>query len=63
MNRVKGREYPRYFFTNLSPDIRALFQTTCALVAVECRPAGRRNVSVARRASVEVLDRLVGPKR
>ena len=63
MNRVKRYQYPRYFFTNSSADIRALFATACALVAVECRPAGRRNLSVARRGSVEILDRLVGPKR
>lgn len=63
LNRVKGHEYPRYFFTNSSADIRQLFTATCALVGVDCRPAGRRNVSVARRDSVELLDRLVGPKR
>lgn len=63
VNRVKGYRYPRYFFSNSSPDIRALFVTTCALVAVDCRPAGHRNLSVARRRSVEILDRLVGPKR
>jgi hypothetical protein len=62
VNRVKGREYPRYFFTNNSADIRDLFESTCALVGVDSRPAGHRNVSVARRDSVELLDRLVGPK-
>jgi hypothetical protein len=63
VNRVKGHEYPRYFFTNYSADIRALFAATCGLVGVDCRPAGRRNLSVARRRSVDILDRLVGPKR
>lgn len=63
MNRVKGYEYPRYFFSNESAEIRGLFTAACALVAVGCRPAGRSNVSVARRGSVEILDRLVGPKR
>lgn len=62
INRVKDYEYPRYFFWNLSDDIRALFAATCALVGVDCRPAGHRNLSVARRSSVEILDRLVGPK-
>jgi hypothetical protein len=62
MNRVYGREYPRYFFSNLSDDIRGLFASTCALVGVDCRPAGRQNVSIARRTSVEIMDRLVGPK-
>jgi hypothetical protein len=62
INRVKGFEYPRYFFSNLSADIRQLFVDTCAMVGVESRLAGRRNVSVARRNSVAILDRLVGPK-
>jgi hypothetical protein len=62
INRVKGFEYPRYFFSNLSADIRGLFVETCARVGVESRLAGRRNVSVARRDSVAILDRLVGPK-
>jgi hypothetical protein len=63
LNRVKGREYPRYFFTNNSPEIRELFAAACAMLGVDCRPAGRRNVSVARRASVEILDDVVGAKR
>ena len=62
INRVKGFEYPRYFFSNLSADIRELFIETCATVGVESRLAGPRNVSVARRSSVAILDRLVGPK-
>ena len=63
INRVKGREYPRYFFSNASPEIRDLFVDTCHALGVAARPAGRRNVSVAQRASVAVLDALVGPKR
>ena len=62
VNKVKGREYPRYFFSNLSADIRAMFAATCALVGVDSRPDGVRNVSVARRESVAILDELVGPK-
>jgi hypothetical protein len=63
VNRVKGHEYPRYFFSNLSADIRAMFVAACTLVDVDCRPDGTRNVSVARRESVAILDRLVGRKR
>jgi hypothetical protein len=63
VNRVKGREYPRYFFSNLSAEIREMFISTCTLLGVDCRPDGSRNVSVARRDSVAILDRLVGPKR
>jgi len=67
INRVKGPtrdyEYPRYFFSNKSAEIREMFAAACALVAIECRPDGTHNVSVARRESVAILDRLVGSKR
>jgi len=63
INRVKGRGYPRYFFSNLSSDIRDLFGWACALLGIEYRADGPRNVSVARRASVAKLDAFVGPKR
>ena len=63
LNRVRGYSYPRYFFTNLSPDIRALFVWACSLVGVDCRADGPRNISVARRDSVAILDAFVGPTR
>lgn len=70
INRVrrpsrKGvREYPyvRYFFTNASPDIRALFTETCSLVGVDCRRMTERDISIARKESVELLEQFVGPK-
>ncbi len=62
MNRVKEYVYPRYFFSNRSADIRAIFAATCQSLGVECRPNGRDSLSVARRGSVAILDRLVGPK-
>ena len=62
VNRVKGNEYPRYFFTNVSDDIRALFTMACRSLGIECRPDGRKNISIARRGSVELMDRFVGPK-
>ena len=63
MNRVRGYAYPRYFFSNLSPAIRDILTDSCDMVVIEWRRAGRRNIAVSRRRSVEVLDRLVGPKR
>jgi hypothetical protein len=62
INRVKGYSYPRYMFSNESEDIRGLFAWACSLEGVASRPAGRRNISVARREAVAVMDRLVGPK-
>ena len=62
INRVKGYAYPRYFFSNRSADIRALFVWAAALVEVDCRQANARNIAVSRRESIAILDRLVGPK-
>jgi hypothetical protein len=59
---LKEYRYPRYFFTNASPEIRDLFAAACALVGVECRRTTERNLSVARRESVRLLDEFIGPK-
>lgn len=71
MNKVKHLrndevvryEYPRYFFSNRSADIRALFMWACGLIGVESRPNNAYNISVAQRASVQILDSFIGPKR
>jgi hypothetical protein len=66
MNRVVTRgkryEYSRYFFDNESDDIRNLFIDACTRLGVNARH-NRSSVSVARRESVAILDRIVGPKR
>ncbi len=61
---VKGHdyEYPRYQFSSRSDDIRRLFCDACDRLGVEWTPWTRYHVSVARRASVALLDRHVGPK-
>lgn len=61
-NRVNGKDYPRYVFTQVSGDIRALFCTTCEQLGVEFTISGK-NVSIARRGSVIQLDDFIGPKR
>ncbi|MFL4903500.1 helix-turn-helix domain-containing protein [Streptomyces sp. MMS24-I2-30] len=62
----KRYEYPRYFFTNKSDDIRKLFTDTLDAVGVEWTTLARGsdpfNISVARRASVALMDVHVGPK-
>ncbi|MEV6103356.1 transcriptional regulator [Streptomyces sp. NPDC051940] len=62
----KRYEYPRYFFTNTSDDIIRLFTDALDRVGVEWKPANQRrdaqNVSVAKRASVALMDAHVGPK-
>jgi hypothetical protein len=64
--RRKRYEYPRYFFTNVSDDIRRLYCETLDKVGVEWKVTRRNgrafNISVARRASVALMDRHVGPK-
>jgi hypothetical protein len=61
--RVAEYAYPRYFFCNLSADIRALFCWACELLGVRWTQSNPRNISVSHRRSVAVLEGLVGPKR
>jgi len=63
LNKVNGRAYPRYHFTNVSADIRGLFSRACELIEVEWRQSNARTLSVARRDSVGRLDDFIGPKR
>jgi hypothetical protein len=64
-NRVWAGKYSyaRYFFSNASGDIRGIFCQACDRVGVEHRQNNARNISVARRRSVELLDSFIGPKR
>ncbi|MBT2528883.1 helix-turn-helix domain-containing protein [Streptomyces sp. ISL-99] len=62
----KRYEYPRYWFTNVSDDIRQLYTDTLDRLGVEWKHCTRHgkpyNVSVAKRASVALMDAHVGPK-
>ncbi|MER6420315.1 helix-turn-helix domain-containing protein [Streptomyces sp. NPDC001137] len=62
----KRYEYPRYFFANKSDDIRKLFTDTLDKVGVEWTTLARGsdpfNISIARKASVALMDAHVGPK-
>lgn len=62
----KRYEYPRYFFTNVSDDIRRLYTDILDSLGVEWTHCTRHgnpyNISVARKASVALMDRHVGPK-
>lgn len=60
--RVANYEYPRWFFSNLSDDIRELFCRTCEAVGVRWTQSNPRNISVAHRDSVALLDEFVGLK-
>jgi len=60
--RVAEYAYPRYFFSNLSADIRGLFCEACELLGVRWTQSNARNVSVSHRRSVAILEEVVGPK-
>jgi hypothetical protein len=60
--RVAEYEYPRYFFSNLSADIRGLFCEYCERIGVRWTQSNHRNISVSHRRSVAILDGFIGPK-
>jgi hypothetical protein len=59
---IRTYEYPRYFFSNRSDDIRDLFMSTCASIGVEARLNNWFSVSVAKRESVARLESFIGAK-
>lgn len=60
--RVRRYEYPRYFFSNLSHDILALFSDTCDLLDIRWTRPNHRNISISHRQSVARMDAFIGPK-
>jgi len=60
--RVAEYAYPRYFFSNLSADIRGLFCESCERRGLRWTQSNPRNISISHRASVALLDENVGPK-
>lgn len=55
-------EYPRYFSTNTSADIRRLFTDALDSLKIDWKQANERNISIAKREAVARLDEFVGPK-
>jgi intein-encoded DNA endonuclease-like protein len=62
LNRVNGKDYSRYFFSQVSDDIRRLFCDACDRLRIVYSWNNWKTVSVARRESVALLDSFVGPK-
>lgn len=60
--RTAQYEYVRYFFSNLSADIRALFCEHCEMLGIRSTRSNHRNISIAHRHSVARLEEIVGPK-
>ena len=61
--RVQEYAYPRYFFSNLSADIRGLFCEYCDRLGIRWTQSNHRNISVSHRHSVAAMDEFIGPKR
>ena len=61
-NRVNGKDYPRYFFTQVSDDIRGLFCEACRRLGIHYTQNNWKTISIARSGSVARLDEFVGPK-
>jgi hypothetical protein len=62
LNRVNGKDYPRYFFNQVSDDIRRLFCEACRMMGVDYTWNRWDCVSIARAPSVAILDSFIGPK-
>jgi hypothetical protein len=60
--RIGAYAYVRYFFTNYSADIRGIFCEHCDVLGIRWTQSSFKNVSVAHRCSVALLDSFVGPK-
>jgi hypothetical protein len=62
LNRVNGKDYPRYLFSQVSDDIRRLFCEACERLGIEYKRNRWNEVSIARARSVVLLDSFVGLK-
>jgi hypothetical protein len=60
--RGKAYAYPRYFLSNKSSDIMTICQWALDLQGVAWRMNNPHSLSVAKAASVAILDSFIGPK-
>jgi hypothetical protein len=58
-----GWVHPRYAFTNVSADIRAIFCAACELLGLRWTASGAKTIYVSRKDDVALLDLFVGSKR
>lgn len=54
--------YPRYFFSNVSDDIRGIYTDALDQLGIEWKQNRWNSISVAKREAVAALDEFVGPK-
>lgn len=55
--------YPRYLFSNCSPDIRGIFCDYCDYLGIKWRVMNEFNISIARADSIAKMDEFIGPKQ
>jgi hypothetical protein len=60
--RVAEYAYPRWFFSNRSADIRALFCEYCERLGIRWTQSNPRNISISHRRSVALVDAFVPAK-
>ena len=60
--RVAEYSYVRYFFSNLSSDIRRILADHCELLGIRVTQSNHRNLTISHRTSVAILEQIVGPK-
>ncbi|MEM9952821.1 MAG: hypothetical protein AAF846_14530 [Chloroflexota bacterium] len=61
-NVVKGKNYPRYFFSNYSDDIRKLFADTVDKLNLSWTQTNSISIAISRREDVAWLDEHLGEK-
>lgn len=59
---MNGKDYPRYFFSQVSDDIRRIFCDACDRLGIRYRQNRWNSISIARAPSVALLDSFVVPK-
>ncbi len=62
LNRVSGKGYPYYMFTNHSDGIRDIFCRACDVYGVHWRKSSWKTIAISRAADVAKLDLEIGPK-
>ena len=60
---TKRYDYGRWQFVNHSTDIQRFCTETLDLLGIPWRQSSWKTISVSRRAGVQLLDELVGPKK
>jgi hypothetical protein len=59
---IRTYSYPRYFFSNMSVDIRRIYTDALDLLGIAWKQNRHNSISVARKEAVAALDEFIGPK-